>query len=107
MTGLNKISGQYSINALSRKKSSGGVYNGYGFNAAFQGGDLDLSDEASFSSFAVGLARISADLKSVPDVRDDIVNNFKEQVNSGTYNPPLDKVAHALLIAGMLDQGLE
>ncbi len=99
MTGLNKISGQFNIGALNRKKSSGGVYNGYGFNSAYS----DSSDEANFSSFAVGLAKISAELKNVPDIREDLVNKFKSQVESGTYNPPLDKVAHSLIIAGMLD----
>ena len=99
MTGLNKISGQYSVGALNKKKVSGGVYNGFGFNSATS----ESSDEASFSSFAVELAKINAELKNVPDVREDVVAKFKEQIDAGTYNPPLDKVAHALIIAGMLD----
>ncbi|MBQ3626681.1 MAG: flagellar biosynthesis anti-sigma factor FlgM [Synergistaceae bacterium] len=99
MTGLNKISGQYSVSALNRKKASGGVYNGFGFNSA----SSESSDEASFSSFSVQLAKINAELKNTPDVREDVVAKFKEQIDNGTYNPPLDKVAHALIMAGMLD----
>ena len=99
MTGLNKISGQYNVSALNKKRASGGVYNGFGYNSAAS----ESSDEASFSSFAVGLAKINAELKNVPDVREDVVAKFKDQIDSGTYNPPLDKVAHALIIAGMLD----
>ena len=99
MTGLNKISGQYSVSSLNKKKASGGVYNGFGFGAA----SSESSDEASFSSFAVELAKINAEFKNVPDVREDVVAKFKEQIDNGTYNPPLDKVAHALIVAGMLD----
>ena len=91
---IGRISGQYSMDALSGKKSRKNVYTD-GFSAG--------SDEASFSPFAVQMARIDAELKNVPDVREDVVNHFKEQVESGAYVPPLDKVAHSLVMAGMLN----
>lgn len=91
---ISRISGQYGLDALSSSKSKRNTSLG-----AFAAG----SDEASFSSFGVELARIDAELKNVPDVREDVVAHFKEQVEAGTYNPPLDKVAHALLLAGMLN----
>lgn len=91
---IGKISGQYSLDALKAKKSRKGVYSD---------GTSAGSDEASFSSFSVELARINAELKNVPDVREDVVDKFKAQVDAGTYVPPLDKVAHSLIMAGMLD----
>ena len=91
---IGRISGQYGVDALSGKKSRKSVYSD-GLSAG--------SDEASFSPFAVELARIDAELKNVPDVREDVVSRLKDQVDSGTYVPPLDKVAHTLVMAGMLN----
>ncbi len=91
---IGRISGQYSMDALRGKKSRRGVYSD-GFSAT--------SDEANFSSFGVQLARYSAELKNIPDVREDVVSSYKAQVEGGTYVPSLDKVAHSLIIAGMLD----
>jgi len=91
---IGKISGQYSLDALNAKKSRKGVYS--------EGTSVG-SDEASFSSFSVELARINAELKNVPDVREDVVDKFKAQVEAGTYVPSLDKVAHSLITVGMLD----
>ncbi|MCR5346339.1 MAG: flagellar biosynthesis anti-sigma factor FlgM [Fretibacterium sp.] len=91
---IGRISGQYSMDALRGKKSRRGVY--------AEGSSVG-SDEASFSSFGVKLARYSAELKNVPDVREDVVASYKSQIEAGTYVPSLDKVAHSLIIAGMLD----
>ena len=92
---IGKISGQYGVDALKARKSKGGVW---GSN-----GTPDSSDEASFSSFAVELARIDAELKNIPDVREDVVERFKKQVDAGEYVPQLEKTAHALVIAGLLN----
>ena len=91
---IGRISGQYSMDALRGKKSRRGIYS----DGASVG-----SDEANFSSFGVELARYSAELKNTPDVREDVVDNYKAQIEAGTYVPSLDKVAHSLIIAGMLD----
>lgn len=91
---IGRISGQYGLDALSSSKSK---------RNTSLGALSTESDEASFSSFGVELARIDAELRNVPDVREDVVNYYKEQVEAGTYNPPLDKVAHALVMAGMLN----
>ena len=61
------------------------------------------TDEADFSSFSVELARIDAELKNVPDVREDVVAAYREQVEAGTYVPQLDQVARSLIVAGMLN----
>ncbi len=92
---ISRISGQYGLDAMNRKKSRPNVsYGGYQENA---------SDEAKFSSFAVSLSKFNAELKSVPDVREDLVDNFKNQIDSGEYVPPLDKLADSLIMAGILD----
>ncbi len=91
---ISKIGGQYNLDALNGKKSRKNVY--YDNNA-------NKSDEADFSSFAVHLSKYNAELKNIPDVREDLVANLKTQVESGNYVPPLDKLASSLIIAGMLD----
>ena len=91
---IGKISGQYGMNALGGKKARKSAY-ADGFSGA--------SDETNFSSFGVALARYSAELKNVDDVRNDVVDKFKAQVDAGTYVPQLDKVAHTLVIAGLLN----
>lgn len=82
------------MDALSAKRSK---------RSPYADGMVGSSDEASFSPFAVELARIGAELRNVPDVRDDLVDDLKAQVDAGTYSPPLAKVASALLVAGILD----
>ena len=94
---IGRISGQYNANALNNKKSKRNVsYNGTS--------TFDEADNAKFSSFGTLLSKVNAEIKNIPDVREDVVENFKTQVAEGTYNPPLDKLAGRLIIAGMLDQ---
>ena len=92
---IGKISGQYNLDALNRKKSRQSInyYNNY----------AGESDNAKFSSFGTLLSRVNAEMKNIPEVREDVVANFKTQIEQGTYNPPLDKLANTLLVAGMLD----
>ena len=49
------------------------------------------------------LAKASAEMKNIPEIREDVVASLKAQIDSGSYNPPLDKVANALYVAGILD----
>ena len=90
----------------------GRIYGQFGFDApnakrarrkAGMGGTSVGTDEADFSSFSVELARIDAELKNVPDVREDVVEAYREQVEAGTYVPQLDQVARSLIVAGMLN----
>ena len=46
-------------------------------------------------------------MKNIPDVREDVVADFKTRIESGTYNPPLDKLANVLYMAGMLEAAEE
>ena len=90
----------------------GRIYGQFGFDApnakrarrkADMRGTSVGTDEADFSSFSVELARIDAELKNVPDVREDVVAAYREQVEAGTYVPQLDQVARSLLVAGLLN----
>ena len=95
MTG--RISGmsQYNLDALSRKKSRSSV--------SYNHGSSGEADNANISTFGSLLAKVNAEMKNIPEVRDDLIANFKTQIDTGTYNPPLDKLADRLYIAGMLD----
>ena len=94
---IGRISGQYNLDAVNRKKSRQNIsYNG-GFMAESD------SDNANISSFGSLLAKVNAEMKNIPVVREDVVSDFKAQIASGTYNPPLDKLADRLIMAGILD----
>ena len=92
---IGKISGQYNLDALNRKKSRQSIN--------YNNGSSTEADNAKFSSFGTLLSRATAEMKNIPDVREDVVAKFKTQIEQGTYNPPLDKLANTLLVAGMLD----
>ena len=88
---IEKIAGQYSVNALASAKAK-----------KWQPGVSNPSDEASFSLFAVELARISGELRGIPEVREDLVDDFRKKVANGEYHPPLEKIAHQLFLAGIM-----
>ena len=92
---IGKIAGQYGIEAPAKAKAQ----------KWYPGCVKNNADEASFSSFAVELARVAGELKSIPEVRQDMVDEFKKQVESGTYHPPIERIAHNLLLAGILNVG--
>jgi anti-sigma28 factor (negative regulator of flagellin synthesis) len=71
---------------------------------AYGGGEtIPEADGAEFSLFAVELARISGELKNTPEVRQDLVDDFKKKIEAGEYHPPLEKIAHNLFLAGILN----
>lgn len=92
---IGRISGQYNAEALNAKKSRRSVSYGSSY--------MQEQDNADISSFGTLLARASAEFKNIPEVREDVVADFKAKIDSGSYNPPLDKVANALYVAGILD----
>ena len=92
---IGRISGQYSTEALNRRKSRHNVSYGSGYQQE--------SDNADISSFGSLLSRVNAEFRNIPEIREDRVAALKAQVESGSYNPPLDKVANALYIAGIID----
>ncbi|MBQ9418762.1 MAG: flagellar biosynthesis anti-sigma factor FlgM [Synergistaceae bacterium] len=96
---IGRISGQYNLDALNGKKSRRSV--------SYNGSSTTESDNANFSTFGTLLAKANAEMKNIPEVREDVVASFKTQVESGKYNPPLDKLAGALIMAGMLEVAAE
>ena len=92
---VGRISGQYNLDALQNKKARR--------NISYNSGYSQESDNADISSFGSLLAKVNAEMKNIPDIREDKVAALKSQIDSGSYNPPLDKVAQALYVAGMLD----
>ena len=95
MTGRISNIGQYNLDALNRKKSRSSV----NYNA----GSFTESDNANISTFGSLLAKVNAEMKNIPEVREDLVADFKTKIEAGTYNPPLDKLADRLYMMGMLD----
>lgn len=94
---IGRISGQYNLDAVSKKKSRQNVSYTGGFMAESE------SDNANISSFGSLLAKVNAEMKNIPEVREDVVSEFRGKIESGTYNPPLDKLANTLMMAGILD----
>lgn len=92
---VGRVSGQYNLDALHNKKSRRSV----SYNSSY----AQDSDNADISSFGSLLARVNAEMKNIPEIREDKVAALKSQIEAGTYNPPLDKVANALYVAGILD----
>ena len=88
---IEKIAGQYGIDAPAKARAK----------QWYPGCLKNNTDEASFSTFAVELARVSGELKSVPEVRQDVIDDFRKKVESGEYHPPLEKIAHRLFLAGI------
>ena len=95
MTGRISNIGQYNLDALNRKKSRSSV----NYNAGSSG----ESDNANISTFGSLLAKVNAEMKNIPEVRENLVADFKAKIEAGTYNPPLDKLADRLYMMGMLD----
>ena len=92
---LDKISGVYGPTAAGKLKSKR--------DRPSPARDV-RGDGAEFSSFAVELAKASAELKKIPDVREQLVDDCKKRIAEGTYSPDLNSVARSLINAGLLDQ---
>lgn len=96
---IGRISGQYNLDAVNNKKSRRNVFYGNGLAGE--------SDNAKFSSFGTLLAKANAEMRNIPEVREDVVAKFKAQIDNNSYNPPLDKLADTLIMVGMLDAAEE
>lgn len=92
---LDKISGVYGPGTADKLKAR----KGYASSTSQVRGD-----GAEFSPFAVELAKVSAELKKIPDVREQLVEDFRKRIAEGTYSPDLNSVARSLINAGLLDQ---
>ena len=90
---IEKVSGQYGVEAAAKAKAK----------KFYPGAVKNVADEANFSTFAVELARVAGELKNVPEVRQDKIDDFKKLVDSGEYHPPLERIAHNLFLVGILN----
>lgn len=91
---INEVGG---VGALSGVKHRRGA--GYGADCDATGDDLAVSQ------FAREMAGISMELGRVPEVREDKVAGLKRQIEEGTYNPDLRKLAGRLVWAGINKTG--
>lgn len=55
------------------------------------------SDKIQISSSAREFQLASVELKKLPEIREDKVNNLKIQIKNGTYQVSIDKLAKAML----------
>ncbi|MFZ5611288.1 MAG: flagellar biosynthesis anti-sigma factor FlgM [Bacillota bacterium] len=62
------------------------------------GDSVQLSGEARFKK------EIEAALKNLPEVREDLVNRIKKDIQAGTYKPDTDKIADGILQERLLDK---
>ena len=92
---IDKISGVYGSGAMDKLNAK------KGYKPPREGGK---GDGVEFSSFAVSLAKVSGELKKIPDVREQLVEDFKKQIAEGTYSPDTNQVARSLIGAGLLDR---
>jgi negative regulator of flagellin synthesis FlgM len=90
---IEKINEVGSVSAVAGVKTRRGT--GYGAD-----GDV-AGDGVAVSEFAREMANISQEMSRVPDVREDRVNELKRQIEEGSYNPDLRKLAGRLVWAGI------
>lgn len=55
------------------------------------------SDKLEISGRGSEVGKLVGKLKELPDAHTEKVNNLREQINAGTYNPPSEKIADAIL----------
>lgn len=60
-------------------------------------------DQATFSKEAREAGRLRSKLRATPEVRMDLVERIKAEVEAGTYNVAPQAVAEKLLKSGVLD----
>lgn len=87
---------------ISNNKPIAGVVKAYGeqnkIGKAGQSGRTQGGrDAVELSSSAQGFAQILGALKKVPDVREDLVSNYKSQIENGTYRVDAQAIANSML----------
>jgi negative regulator of flagellin synthesis FlgM len=70
---------------------------------AAQAGKAPQADAVSVSKKAQEATALRAKVRQAPEVRMDLVNKLKAQVEAGTYNVSPEKVAEKLLKSKVLD----
>ncbi|AEF94675.1 flagellar biosynthesis anti-sigma factor protein FlgM [Desulfotomaculum nigrificans CO-1-SRB] len=80
---------QNKIDKTKSPKASGGTV---------QTDSLELSPEARAKQ------EIQAKLKEIPEVREDLVNRLKKEIQNGTYKPDASKIADGIIQERLLDK---
>ncbi|MEP6900293.1 MAG: flagellar biosynthesis anti-sigma factor FlgM [Actinomycetota bacterium] len=91
---IDKISEFSPIRAISQsdiKKASGET------NKPVEVKKANNEDKLDFSSRASEVGKLVEQLKSLPDVREEKINQLREQVATGKYNPSSSDIAAAIL----------
>lgn len=73
------------------------AYNSKSKVSAVKTNKSDSQDQVAFSTQAKDFATIKKMLKDVPEVRQERVDELKEQINNGTYNVSSNEVAQKIL----------
>jgi flagellar biosynthesis anti-sigma factor FlgM len=60
-------------------------------------------EKVTVSDEAVNLQQIGADAKVGDDVRMEMVNKIRAEIETGTYNRPSDQVATAMITTSLID----
>lgn len=71
-----------------------------------QGGEQTnaAGDMVNISSKGAQIQQIKSMIENIPDVRHDQVDIIKQNLESGNYQVNSDKVAHAMIREGLMDQ---
>ncbi|MBS1792355.1 MAG: flagellar biosynthesis anti-sigma factor FlgM [Acidobacteria bacterium] len=54
-------------------------------------------DKVEFSNRATEVGKFVKQVKNMPDVRQDKINQLRDQISSGNYNPSSEEIADAIL----------
>lgn len=63
-----------------------------------EGDSVELSSEAKFKK------EIESTLKNLPEVREDLVNRLKRDIQAGTYQPDAHRIADGMIKERLLDK---
>ncbi len=82
------------INPIESKKIK---FNNINKTNKFDMFNLQTKDELEISSTAKDYSVAMKNLKEIPDVREDVVANYKEQIYSGNYKVSPESIAEKLI----------
>jgi flagellar biosynthesis anti-sigma factor FlgM len=63
----------------------------------------DPAEKVSISPSAVNMKQFEAEVKDAPEVRMDLVNRIKAEIEAGTYQRPAEKVAEAMIQSSLVE----
>lgn len=88
---------QQGLSPAHSKVENTGVQGDSGGRPKPSGSGASVQDQAKFSSLGATASQLRARLESVPDVRQDRVNYYRQQIASGNYKVDSQAVAGAIL----------